>query len=118
MKPIPHRRLWAGLALLILLTPVGLMLPESFQAQGAWGEWGAEELRTLLGYVPARLGQLDKFWRALLPGYAIPGMDKPWQTRLAYIGSGVLGAGVILAVALYLGKRLTADDEQKRRSIL
>lgn len=110
MRVIPYRKLWAGLLLLIVLSPIGLVLPESLNASGAWGEWSAEELRTMLGYVPVGLAQLEKVWKALLPGYAIPGMEKPWQARLAYLVSGIVGAGVVLVIALALGRRLTGQQ--------
>ena len=41
MKPAarPLRWLWAGMGVLILLTPIGVLAPGT-----AWGEWGGEEL--------------------------------------------------------------------------
>ena len=69
-----YHKLWLGLGLLILMSPLGVLLPKLAKAGGAWGEWSVEELRSLLGYVPLRLGQLRGVWAALLPDYSIPGM--------------------------------------------
>lgn len=50
-----QKKLWIGLIILALLTPLGIILPEKFKAGGAWGEWGPEALEKLIGYVPAGL---------------------------------------------------------------
>lgn len=53
-----QKKLWIGLFILTLLTPLGVILPEKFKAGGAWGEWGPEELEKLVGYVPEGLKRL------------------------------------------------------------
>ncbi|MGD0919371.1 MAG: hypothetical protein ABSB22_23255 [Thermodesulfobacteriota bacterium] len=53
-----QKRLWIGLFILALLTPLGVILPEKFNAGDAWGEWGPETLEKLLGYVPDGLKRL------------------------------------------------------------
>ncbi|HEX2521355.1 MAG TPA: PDGLE domain-containing protein [Terriglobia bacterium] len=113
MRTASIRKLWLGLALLILLSPVGVILPEELDANGAWGEWRGEELQGMQGYVPAKLAQLNGLWKALLPDYAIPGMNETWQVRLGYVGSAALGAGLILVVALGLGKWLSCAERQQ-----
>jgi len=107
------RKLWLGLGLLILLSPAGVILPEAFNANGAWGEWRVEELQRMQDSVPAKLAQLNGLWKALLPDYAIPGMNEPWQLGLGYVGSAVLGAGLILVLAFGLGKRLSCAERQQ-----
>ncbi len=107
------KKLWIGLILLVLLSPVGLILPEKLNARGAWGEWGAQEIRTLVGYVPERMGRLQGLWKGLLPNYGMPGLEKPWQVHLAYIASGLVGVLIILVICLHLGKRLARVEEQE-----
>jgi hypothetical protein len=34
------KRLWCGLLVLILISPLGLILPGVFKSGAAWGEWG------------------------------------------------------------------------------
>ncbi len=38
-------KLWIGLAVLIVLSPLGLILPERFKAGDAWGEWGTDGVK-------------------------------------------------------------------------
>jgi cobalt/nickel transport protein len=107
-----YHKLWLGLGLLILMSPLGVLLPKLAKAGGAWGEWSVEELRSLLGYVPLRLGQLRGVWAALLPDYSIPGMQRPWQAKLAYLLCTLIGTGVVVAVCLVLGKWLSIPEDK------
>jgi cobalt/nickel transport protein len=109
-----YRKLWIGLGLLILISPFGLLLPELAKAGGAWGEWGNEELRSMLGYVPAQLGSLQGSWKAFFQGYSIPGMQKTWQAKLVYLICGAIGAIVIVAVCLALGKWLSVSEDSEK----
>ena len=56
-----QKKLWIGLFIMALLTPLGVLLPEKFKAEEAWGEWGAEKLEKVLGYVPEGLKKLGRF---------------------------------------------------------
>jgi len=111
-----YKRLWLGLGLLVLLTPLGILLPEKFGANGAWGEWSARQLKEKWGYVPAQLEKLEGLWKALFPEYSIPGMTKPWQTKMAYLLAGLLGAGVVLILCLGLGRWLAIPEGQRKRN--
>ena len=42
-------KFWIGIVVLIVLSPLGLILPEHFKAGSAWGEWGADEMQKLVG---------------------------------------------------------------------
>ncbi|MDD5354906.1 MAG: cobalamin biosynthesis protein, partial [bacterium] len=57
-------KLWIGIVVLIVLSPLGLLLPEHFKAGNAWGEWGVDEMRKLVGYIPRGLAKLSGLWQA------------------------------------------------------
>ena len=100
-----QKKLWIGLIVLALLSPLGLLLPRLFNAEEAWGEWGPETLRKLLGYVPERLRQTADIWKAPFAGYS-PAPDHPsllFQVA-GYILSALLGLVLILFV-IYMFKR-------------
>jgi cobalt/nickel transport system permease protein len=100
MRPAakPLRWLWAGLAALILLTPIGVLAPGT-----AWGEWGADQLKASLGYVPAGLGKLGSAWSAAIPGYAPAFVRDPLA---GYLVAAVLGSVLVIGVAWLLGRLL------------
>ena len=93
-----QRKLWRGLLVMALLTPLGLLLPAKFKAGGAWGEWGTDSLAKLIGYVPEGLKRLSSLWKAPLADYSFGGASASLTLQLlSYIISGLLG---ILAVGL------------------
>ena len=101
--------LWLAIAVLIVLSPLGLILPAKLGAGSAWGEWSANQLKALVGYAPRGLARLAGIWRAPLPDYAPAGQEKASLGRLSlsYVLSGVLGVVVVVAVTFLLGKALT-----------
>jgi cobalt/nickel transport system permease protein len=109
MKPAakPLRWLWAGIGVLILLTPIGALAPGT-----AWGEWGGEELDSLVGYVPSNLEKLGGLWKAAMPDYATPGVS---NTLLGYFIAAVVGValtvGVTWGVGALLARRRGADAD-------
>lgn len=85
------RRLWVGLAVLIVASPLGLLAPGT-----AWGEWGTQELSRMgLKSVPAGLEQLSTLWGAPLAGYDLPLLG---NANLGYVLSAFLGIAVIALV--------------------
>jgi cobalt/nickel transport system permease protein len=89
----PLRWLWAGLAALLLLTPLGALAPGT-----AWGEWSGDQLEAALGYVPGDLEKLGGTWTAAMPDYSTPGVG---NTLVGYLLAGAVG--VVLVVGLSWG---------------
>lgn len=108
------RRLWATLALLMVLTPAGLV------ATGvAWGEWGSadfadpgmrEEIALASGgqmppeQVPSGLDALASLWNSPIPDYEVPFLPG----GAGYVLSAMLGTGLVilfwLAAAWLVGR--------------
>ena len=108
----PTTRLWIGLIALIVLSPLGLIVPSKLGAGSAWGEWSAAELRSLVGYVPTRMQQLSRVWRAPLPDYAGPAQQHAPLRALSasYLFSAALGVVVVVGVTILLGKLLARRE--------
>lgn len=84
-KPI---RLWLVFALVLLLTPLGLLATGS-----AWGEWDEEALQQLVGYVPAGILRWGEgVLRPLIPDYALPGREGRFWEVVGYLFSAAVGA--------------------------
>jgi len=105
------RPLWTGLAILMVLTPLGLLA-----AGSAWGEWRPqdfadpamrEQIKRSSGYAeppaqaPARLEALSRIWTAPIPDYAPPFMR---SAAFGYIMSSMVGVGLTILAILLLGK--------------
>ena len=106
-------KLWIGIVILIVLSPVGLFLPEHFKAGSAWGEWGPDEVKELIGYIPQGLEKLSSFWNAPIPDYAFQGWEEKGLQYLsfAYIVSAVLGIGISILAVFVIGKLLTRNND-------
>ncbi len=102
-------KLWIGLGALVALSPLGLFFPVYFKAGSAWGEWGADEMQKLVGYIPRGLEKFSRLWSAPLPDYAFKG----WENKslaslsLAYIFSAAVGILVCVGVVYLLAKLLS-----------
>lgn len=105
-------KFWIGIGVLIILSPLGLILPEHFKAGSAWGEWGADEMQKLVGYVPKGLEKLSELWKAPMPDYAFKGWEEKGLSSLsfAYIISAIVGITIITIVVLLLGKFLSKKE--------
>ena len=101
MKPAakPLRWLWAGLAGLVLLTPIGVLTPGT-----AWGEWGAEELKARLGVVPSGLAKIGTGWTAAMPSYAPSFIANP---LVGYLAAAVIGSVLVIGVTWLLARVLS-----------
>jgi cobalt/nickel transport system permease protein len=104
------RRLWIAVAVLLILTPLGILA-----AGSAWGEWAPEDFsstaaRNQIAAVsgnqsppaeaPRGLRALSSFWTAPMPRYAPPFLKSP---AFGYLLSGMAGTGLILLVTLLAG---------------
>jgi cobalt/nickel transport system permease protein len=104
-KPSRLRPLWATLAVLLVLTPLGILA-----AGTAWGEWMASDysnptVRTQIAaaslaqappaYAPVGLARLSTVWTAPFARYAPPLVR---NTSFGYILSAMFGVGLIVLV--------------------
>ena len=95
-KPF-YGKAFAALAVLIVLTPIGLLA-----AGTAWGEWGTDDIQRLLGYVPAGMEKAAGIWTAILPDYSLAGYESGLWQAVIYIASALIGTAVIGGAAYLL----------------
>ena len=103
----PERRLWLTVALLMLLTPAGILAVGT-----AWGEWSSVDyenpqaraaIATASGEhalppaAPSGLRRLSSLWTAPFPGYAPPFIKSP---SFGYLLSAMFGVGILLLASL------------------
>jgi len=110
-------KLWIGIGILALLSPLGLILPERFKAGDAWGEWGVNTFKEIFGYVPAGLRKLSNLWSAPFSDYAFNSQqDKGLcQLSLGYIASAVIGILVTVCAVMLLGRFLSKGKPGEKR---
>jgi cobalt/nickel transport protein len=100
------KKLWIGLIVLALLSPIGIIIPDTVKAGSAWGEWGTNEIQKMVGFVPQGMQKLTDIWSAPMPDYAFKGWEEKGlgMQSLAYVISAAVGMGIISAITLLFGK--------------
>lgn len=95
-------KIGTSILFLVLISPLGLILPAVFNAKSAWGEWGLDEIKALLGYIPAGMGKIAEIWHPILPDYNFPNYIGGNITidSLAYIFSGLVGTLACVGITL------------------
>ncbi len=101
MNVRPARGLWVTLAVLVGLTPLGILA-----AGKAWGEWKPEDF----SYPPAGLQALARLWRAPLADYA-PAFVQ--NAAGGYLVSALVGVALIL-LSVWGGRWLLTRGVRKR----
>lgn len=107
-----QKKILAFLLLLCLLTPVGILLPAFFNTGDAWGEWSAQTVKELVGYVPKGLAKYSDVWQAPLPDYSL---KREVQSVLHqsgfYLVTGIIGATITYIVMLLISRIIIRNGE-------
>jgi len=115
------RPLWIALALLLALTPLGVLA-----GGAAWGEWGVrdfslaaarQKIAAASSHVappsraPQGLERLYSVWTAPFPQYAPPFVRRP---ALGYLLSAMFGSGIIIMVFLIVSALWARGGKQRK----
>jgi len=107
-----EQKLWIGLAVMALISPLGVILPQKLNSVGAWGEWDVETLQRMLGYVPEGMRRMANLWNAPVGGYNFSDEHAALVTKvISYVLSGMIGL-VAAAVIMYVISRLVLKNER------
>lgn len=101
-----YKSIFIALGAMIVLTPIGLIATGT-----AWGEWGADELKEKIGFVPQGFEKFADMWRALLPDYSIPGHANSFlESSIGYIICAVVGI-ILIAAVIFISSKLIMRDK-------
>lgn len=93
--------------ILIVLSPLGLILPHLFKAGDAWGEWSVETVKEQTGKEPAGMKKDATIYSAPVPDYNMSKSEKSLtKSSVNYIISGLIGTSIILIVTFGASKFL------------
>lgn len=88
---------------LIILTPLGLLAKAT-----AWGEWGADEIKGVAGYIPAGIKNGFNF-NALMSDYGVSGMPE----TAGYILSAAAGTAVLIILFKFISSFKKKETDLK-----
>jgi hypothetical protein len=107
-----QKRILVFLLILCLLTPVGILLPAFFNTGDAWGEWSAQTLKELTGYVPKGLAKYSDLWKAPMADYSVKGNNISVVHRSGYyLVSGIIGATLTYLVILGISRLIIKNGK-------
>ncbi len=109
------RRLWMGIGILVLLSPLGIIIPAYFGAGGAWGEWSLDQIEKIIGFVPEGMKRTARVWKAPMTNYAVPGQGQGTaHSGIGYLLAAVIGiaatAGLVYLLAKLLARKNGTSD--------
>jgi cobalt/nickel transport protein len=107
------KKIIIGLLVLIVLLPLGIIIPIKFHAGEAWGEWSIETIKKTLGFVPKGMEKNTKIWKAPLPNYDTPKRNNSILIKSGYyMLSGLIGMVLIIVVTIGLLKIVQKREAQ------
>jgi cobalt/nickel transport protein len=93
------------IGVLIVLSPLGLILPDIFEGGDAWGEWSVESIKKQIGYEPAGMKNDAAIYKAPVPDYNLgKETDSLSKLSVSYIMSGLIGTVIILILTFGIFK--------------
>ena len=105
------KRLWIGLLIMAVITPLGLIVPEMFKAGSAWGEWDAETIQKMIGYIPTGFKRFTNLWSAPIPDYTLSGNASAPGQAFFYIVSAIVGIALIYIFVNLLSRVFLRHDK-------
>jgi cobalt/nickel transport system permease protein len=107
-----YKTIFIPLAVLVLLTPLGLLATGT-----AWGEWGGDEIKEQLGYIPKGFAAMADKWHALFPDYSVPAFgDGQFGATVGYVLCAVIGIALILGLILLSSKVIMKKQKENKQN--
>jgi hypothetical protein len=107
-----NKRMFAGLIVLMIFVPLGLLATGT-----AFGEWGSDDLKEEIGYVPEGIAQGEQIWKAPLPDYSLPGQSEDFfHSSVGYYVSAFLGLVLVGGLMLFIGNLVSMKEKSNDNS--
>ncbi len=105
-----NKKLYIGILIAALITPIGIFLPTWFNAGDAWGEWSTETVQEKIGYTPAGMEKDADLWKAPMPDYSLGNEESSLAKQSGYyILSAVVGLAIISLLSFGLVKMVKKE---------
>jgi len=110
------KKLWMGIGILALISPLGIIIPKWLGAGGAWGEWRLDGIGKVAGFVPEGMKRLAERWKAPLPDYALPVERRGLVVEsFGYVFSAIIGIALIIIVMYSITKLLGNKNDVEKK---
>jgi len=89
----PLRSIYGVIAALVIATPLGLLATGT-----AYGEWGGDEMRKRIGYLPHGLAKLGDIWAGVMPDYGQSNASGALAVVM-YVASALIGIALLAGIS-------------------
>lgn len=111
------RKLWIGIGILVILSPLGIILPSFFGAGGAWGEWSLKQIEKMAGFAPEGMKRMADAWKAPMTNYAVPGQGEGLvHSGLGYIVAGIIGVSATAGLMYLITRLLVRKNDSSKHN--
>lgn len=105
------KKILVWLMVLTVISPLGLLLPQFFNKDKAWGEWDVSTLKEKTGYVPKGMAKDAELWKAPISDYQMKKDASLPEQSVHYIISGIVGIASVLLVTFGLIRLLAGHEK-------
>jgi hypothetical protein len=100
-----HKKILIFLGILVILSPLGIILPHYFKSGNAWGEWTVDQVKEQTGHAPKEMRKDAELYTAPIQDYNTGNEQESVSKKsIKYIISGALGVGIILILTFGVSK--------------
>ena len=111
------QKLWIGVGILALLSPLGIIIPNYLGAGGAWGEWTLDQIEKMSGFAPEGMKRMADAWKAPMINYAVPGQAAgPVHSSLGYIVAAITGISATAGLMYLITRLLVRKDGSSKHN--
>lgn len=107
-----RKKVLYALIIMALVSPVGVILPKLFNAEEAWGEWSAETIQKMIGFIPEGMKKDSEIWKAPVTDYNFGTDESHIGVQIgSYIISAAIGIALLLLI-FFLFSRFYKKNEK------
>ncbi len=99
------------LIVFVMISPLGILLPQFFHKENAWGEWSVSTLKEKTGFVPDGMAKDAELWKAPISDYQMKQNASLPKQSLHYIISGVGGITLVILITYGLTRLLIRHEK-------
>jgi cobalt/nickel transport protein len=98
--------------IMVVLTPLGIVVPNILKSGNAWGEWSVETIKDKTGVAPEGMKKNAEIYKSPVSDYNTGKESDPlFKRSTGYFISALIGTGIILI--LTFGATLIISRKQK-----
>lgn len=105
------KKILVWLIVLAVISPLGLLLPQFFHKDNAWGEWDVSSLKEKTGYAPEGMAKDAELWKAPIADYKMKEEASLPEQSFHYIISGIVGIASALLITYGLTRLLVRHEK-------